>query len=87
MRERQLRRRRRRRGLKRQLSAPPRSLPATQKKLYNYPKDVRERLLSHLHRAESVQNVLLMLQMLGRPQRAHLLPRANLHAAAATSSF
>ncbi|KAF1972474.1 hypothetical protein BU23DRAFT_643691, partial [Bimuria novae-zelandiae CBS 107.79] len=64
----------RRRELKRQLSALPRSLPITLKRLYNYPKGVREKLLSHLHRAESVRNVLLMLRMLGRPQRAHLLP-------------
>ncbi|KAF1979931.1 hypothetical protein BU23DRAFT_637581, partial [Bimuria novae-zelandiae CBS 107.79] len=28
-----------------------------------------------------------MLRMLGRPQRAHLLPQPNPHGAAATSSF
>ena len=39
----------------------PRRLPARQKKLYNYPKRVRERPRSHLYRAESVVNVLLML--------------------------
>ena len=61
MRGKRLRRRSRRRGLKRQLSALPRSLPVTLKRLYNYPKRVRGSLLRHLYRVESVRNVLLML--------------------------
>ena len=60
LRVRQLERRKRRRRLKRQLSALPRSLPVTLKKLYNYPKKVRGRPHRHLYRVESVRNVLLM---------------------------
>ena len=55
------RRQRRRRRLRRQLSALPRSLPTTLKRLYNYPKRVKERPRRHLNSVESVRNVLLML--------------------------
>ena len=61
MRVRQLERRKRRRRLKRQLSALPRSLPVTLKKLYNYPKRVRGRPLRHLYKEESGRNVLSIL--------------------------
>ena len=87
MRVRLQRRQRRRRGLKRQLSAPPRSLPATLKRLYNYPKRVKEKPHKHLSSRESVRNVLLMLQTLVRPQRAHLLHQPDQRGAAATSNF